>query len=319
MTAALPEPTRDDVLAAADRLRGVANRTPVLTSRTLDESLGARALFKCESFQRGGAFKFRGAYNAISRLDEASRRAGVVAFSSGNHAQAVALTGRILGIPTVIVMPGTAPRAKLDATRGYGAEVVIYDAEAEDREEIAGRIQAERGLALIPPYDHPDIVAGQGTAALELLEDASDLDLLLVPCGGGGLLSGSALAAVGTGCRVVGVEPELADDASRTFRTGTLQRTHNPPTIADGLRTPSLGAVTWPVIREHVHDIVTVPEAAIIEAMRFYWSRMKLVVEPSGAVSLAALLTLPGLREAGRVGVIISGGNVDAALACSLL
>lgn len=319
MTAALREPTRADVLAAADRLRGVANRTPVLTSRSLDESLGTRALFKCESFQRGGAFKFRGAYNAISRLDETSREAGVVAFSSGNHAQAVALTGRILGMPTVIVMPGNAPRAKLDATRGYGAEVVLYDPEDEDREEIAGRIRAERGLALIPPYDHPDIVAGQGTAALELLEGAPDLDLLLVPCGGGGLLSGSALAAVGTGCRVVGVEPEVADDAARTFRTGTLQRTHNPPTIADGLRTPSLGAVTWPVIREHVHDIVTVPEDAIVEAMRFYWSRMKLVVEPSGAVSLAALLTLPGLREARRVGLIISGGNVDPAIACSLL
>ena len=312
-------PTRADVLAAATRLDGVANRTPVLTSRTLDDSLGTRALFKCESFQRGGAFKFRGAYNAISRLDEAARRAGVVAFSSGNHAQAVALTGRLLAIPAVIVMPGNAPLAKLEATRGYGAEVVIYDPETEDREEIATRIAAERGMSLIPPYDHPHVAAGQGTAALELLEDAPYLELLLVPCGGGGLLSGSALAAQGTGCRVIGVEPEVADDAARTFRSGTIQTTRNPPTIADGLRTPSLGAVTWPVIRENVHDMVTVTEESIVQAMRFYWSRMKLVVEPSGAVSLAALLTLPALREARGVGVIISGGNVDPAVAARLL
>lgn len=312
-------PTRSDVLAAATRLDGVANRTPVLTSRTLDDSVGTRALFKCESFQRGGAFKFRGAYNAISRLDEAARRAGVVAFSSGNHAQAVALTGRILAIPTVIVMPGNAPLAKLEATRGYGAEVVIYDPDTEDREEIAARIAADRGMSLIPPYDHPHVAAGQGTAALELLEDAPYLELLLVPCGGGGLLSGSALAAQGTGCRVIGVEPEVADDATRTFRSGTVQTTRNPPTIADGLRTPSLGGVTWPVIRENVHDMVTVTEDSIVEAMRFYWSRMKLVVEPSGAVSLAALLTLPALREARGVGVIISGGNVDPAVAARLL
>lgn len=315
----LPPPERADVVAAAERLRGVANRTPVLTSRTLDESLRSRVFVKCESFQRGGAFKFRGAYNAISRLGAAERRAGVIAFSSGNHAQAVALTGRILGVPTTIVMPADAPVAKLEATRGYGAEVVTYDPMSEDREAIARRIRDARGLSLIPPYDHPWIVAGQGTAALELLDEVPELDLLLVPCGGGGLLSGSALAASGSGCRVVGVEPELADDAARTFRAGAIQRVRNPPTIADGLRTPSLGAVTWPVIRDHVSDIVTVTEEAIGEAMRFYWSRMKLVVEPSGAVPLAALLTIPALAEARRIGVLISGGNVDPALACSVL
>lgn len=312
-------PTRGDVLAAADRLDGVAHRTPVLTSSTVDRLVGAKVFFKCESFQRGGAFKFRGAYNAISRLDHESRRAGVVAFSSGNHAQAVALTSKLLGIRATIVMPLNAPRAKLDATREYGAEVVTYDPDADDREEIAARLRAERGLTLIPPYDHPDIIAGQGTAALELLQDHGPLDLILAPCGGGGLLSGTALAASESGCRVVGVEPELADDAARTFRSGTIQRIRNPPTIADGLRTPSLGAITWPVIRERVHDIVTVGESEIVAAMRLHWSRMKLVVEPSGAVPLAALLHGGSLRGPERIGIIISGGNVDPALACSVL
>lgn len=312
-------PTRSDVLSAADRLDGIAHRTPILTSSTVDRLVGAQVFFKCESFQRGGAFKFRGAYNAISRLDDASRRAGVVAFSSGNHAQAVALTSKLLGIRATIVMPVNAPRAKLDATREYGAEVVTYDPDADDREEIAARLRAERGLTLIPPYDHPDIIAGQGTAALELLQDRGPLDLILAPCGGGGLLSGTALAASEAGCRVVGVEPELADDAARTFRSGAIQRIRNPPTIADGLRTPSLGAITWPLIRERVHDIVTVAESEIVAAMRLHWTRMKLVVEPSGAVPLAALLHDESLRGAGRIGVIISGGNVDPALACSVL
>ena len=318
--AAMREPTAEDVREAAARLRGVANRTPVLTSRTLNQRVGAEVFVKAENFQRGGAFKFRGAYNAISRLPEAERARGVLTFSSGNHAQAVALTGRLLGVPTAIVMPDNAPRAKRDATRGYGAEVIEYDPEQTTREELANRLREERGMALIPPYDHPDVVAGQGTAALELLEEVGGVDLLLAPCGGGGLLGGTALAATGfAGCRVVGVEPELADDATRSFRTGTLQRVHNPPTIADGLRTPALGAVTWPLVRRHVAEMVTVTEAQIVEAMRFYWERMKLVVEPSGAVALAGLLSHAALREAGRVGVVISGGNVDLGFACTLL
>ena len=314
-------PTFASVRDAAERLRGVAHRTPVLTSRTLDERAGARVFLKCESFQRGGAFKFRGAYNAVSRLGEEERRAGVLTFSSGNHAQAVALTGRILGVRTAVVMPENAPAAKVEATRGYGAEVILYDPAAASREEVAARLREERGMTLVPPYDHPDVVAGQGTAALELFEEAGPLDVLLAPCGGGGLLSGSALAARGAapGCRVVGVEPETADDATRSFRTGELHRVHNPPTIADGLRTPSLGAVTFPLVRAHVDEMRTVAEAEIVEAMRFLWTRMKLVVEPSGAVPVAALLAgIPELRGA-RVGVIVSGGNVDLAAACALL
>jgi threonine dehydratase len=321
MTQSTPRlPRLDDVREAAKRLKGVANRTPVMRSRTLDERVGCEVLVKCENFQRGGAFKFRGAYNAISRLTPEERARGVLTYSSGNHAQAVALTGRLLGVSTTIVMPSDAPRAKLEATRGYGAEVVEYDPATSDRQEIAGGIAAERGCTVIPPYDHPDVVAGQGTAALELLEEVGALELLLVPCGGGGLLSGSALAATSVaGCRVVGVEPELADDATRSYRSGTLQRTSNPPTIADGLRTPSLGEVTWPLIQRHVSDMVTVTEAAIVEAMRFYWTRMKLVVEPSGAVALAALLSGSVMRARGRVGVVVSGGNVDLATACALL
>jgi threonine dehydratase len=314
-------PTATDVLDAARRLHGVAHRTPVMRSRTLDERVGARVYVKCENFQRGGAFKFRGAYNAISRLTEEERRRGVLTFSSGNHAQAVALVGRLLGVATTIVMPSNAPRAKLDATRGYGAEVVEYEPEETSREELARALQAERGMTLIPPYDHPDVVAGQGTTALELLEETGPLDLLLLPCGGGGLLSGSALAAaeLAPDCRVMGVEPELADDAARSFTTGTLQRVSNPPTIADGLRTPSMGAVTWPVVRERVAGFVTVAEAEIVDAMRFYWTRMKLVVEPSGAVPLAALLHHRAEAPGERVGVVISGGNVDLAAACALL
>lgn len=313
-------PSLESVRAAARRLEGIAHRTPVMRSRTLETTVGGPVFVKCESLQRTGSFKFRGAYNAISRLEPDARRRGVLAFSSGNHAQAVALAGRLLGAPTTIVMPTNAPSAKLEATRGYGAEIILYDPDETVREELAGRIRDERGMALIPPYDHPDVVAGQGTAALELLEETGGLDLLIVPCGGGGLLSGTALAATGSpGCRVMGAEPELADDAARTFHSGTLQRVHNPPTIADGLRTPSLGRVTWPLIREHVADIVTVSEAEIVEAMRFYWTRMKLVVEPSGAVALAALLGRVPPVAGRRVGIVVSGGNVDLAVACALL
>ena len=313
-------PGLDSVRAAAKRLSGTAHRTPVLRSRTLDELVGSEVFVKCESLQRTGSFKFRGAYNAISRLDPRERGRGVLTFSSGNHAQAIALAGRLLGVPTAIVMPTSAPRAKLEATKGYGAEVILYDPDETVREELAGRLREERGLALIPPYDHPDVVSGQGTAALELLEDVPGIEMVVAPCGGGGLLSGTALAATSApGCRVVGAEPELADDAVRTFRSGTLQTVRNPPTIADGLRTPSLGKVTWPVIRAHVAEMVTVSEDEIVEAMRFYWTRMKLVVEPSGAVALAALLHRTELAGQGRTGVIISGGNVDLATACALL
>ena len=315
-----PEPTLATVRRAAERLQGVANRTPVLTSRTLDGRSGARVFLKCENLQRAGAFKFRGAYNAIAALTPAERGRGVLTFSSGNHAQAVALVGRLTGTRTLVVMPRNAPASKLEATRGYGAEVILYEPAETTREALASRIGEETGMTLVPPYDHAEVVAGQGTAALELLDETGPLDLLVVPCGGGGLLSGTALAATTCpGCRVVGVEPELADDATRSFRSGELQSVLDPATIADGLRTPSLGVVTWPLVRRHVSDMVTVKEEEIVEAMRFLWTRMKLVVEPSGAVGLAGLIErgLAGSNE--RVGVLLSGGNVDLSLACRLL
>ena len=301
------------LLDARRLLAGVAHRTPVVTSRTLDERMGARVFLKCENLQRMGAFKFRGAYNAIARLSEDSRRRGVIAYSSGNHAQAVALSGRLLGAPVTIVMPSTAPRAKLEATRGYGAEIVHYDTLGEGREALAERLAAERDLTLIPPFDHPDVIAGQGTAAAELFEEAGALDLLLVPVGGGGLVSGSALAASfhAPGCRVVGVEPEAGDDGVRSFRSGRLERIEPWPTIADGARTPALGEITFALIRRHVADMTSVPDAALIEAMRFLWERTKLVVEPTGALGLAALLEYRVVAEGKRVGVILSGGNVD--------
>jgi threonine dehydratase len=315
-----PLPTLESVRAAARRLAGVANRTPVVTSRTLNERLGAELFLKCENLQRAGAFKFRGAYNAIASLPETDRRRGVLTFSSGNHAQAVALVGRLLGIATTIVMPHDAPRSKLAATRGYGAEVILYEPEETTREALAERLREERGMSVVPPYDHPEVVAGQGTAALELLEEVGPLDVIVAPCGGGGLLSGSALAATGSpGCRVVGVEPELADDATRSFHSGTLQSVRNPPTVADGLRTPSLGKVTWPLVRTHVSDMVTVSEGEIVAAMHFLWTRAKLVVEPSGAVALAGVLSRGVVRPGERAGVLLSGGNVDLSLACALL
>jgi len=314
-------PTFDDVRAAAERLAGVVHRTPVLGSRTLAERAGADAvLLKCESLQRVGAFKFRGGYNTLSRLSPAERERGVLAFSSGNHAQAVALAGRLLGIATTIVMPRDAPAVKLAATRGYGAAVVEYDADEAGREQVAARLQGESGAVIVPPYDHPHVIAGQGTAALELLEEAGDLDWLLVPCGGGGLLSGSALAvrALAPSCKVVGVEPERADDATRSFRSGELVTIERPDTIADGTRTPSLGKLTFPLVLRHVDDMVTVSEEAIAEAVRFLFERIKLVVEPSGALPVAALLS-GAVEVAGRVGVVLSGGNVDAATFAALL
>jgi threonine dehydratase len=313
-------PTAAGVRAAAGRLRGAANVTPVMRSRTLDEMTGAAVMLKCENFQRAGAFKFRGAYNAVSQLTDEERARGVLAYSSGNHAQAVALTGRLLGVKTAVVMPMDAPAPKIAGTRGYGAEVILYDRTGRSREEIAAELQQERGMTLIPPYDHPGVIAGQGTAALEMIGETGPLDVVMTPCGGGGLLSGSALAAkdASPGCRVIGVEPELADDATRSFRTGVLATVHNPPTIADGLRTPALGRYTFPLVRQNVDEMRTVGEAQIVEAMRFLWTRMKLVVEPSGAVPVAALLADPEGFRGKRVGIVVSGGNVDLASACEL-
>jgi threonine dehydratase len=305
--------TYDDVAEAADRLQGIANRTPVMTSRALDERLGARLFLKCESFQRMGAFKFRGAYNAISRLTADERRRGVITYSSGNHAQAVALASRLLGTTATVVMPADAPPAKRRATEGYGARVVGYEPAKENREEVARRLQAESDQVLIPPFDHPHVIAGQGTAAKELFEEVGALDLLLVPCGGGGLLSGSALAArrLNPRGRVVGVEPELGDDATRSFKTGTLQTVHNPRTIADGARTPSLGQITFPLVRANVDDMVTVSDDQLLDVLRFVWERMKLVVEPTGALGIAAAWAGKIDAAGKRVGVIVSGGNAD--------
>ena len=306
-------PTYADVEAAAARLRGTAHRTPVFTSRTVDARTQATVFFKGEHLQRAGAFKFRGAYNALRRLPAAQQRRGVLTYSSGNHAQALALAGRLLNVPTTIIMPDDAPAVKRAATAGYGAEIVLYDRNEITREELARRLSEERGLPIIPPYDHPDVIAGQGTAARELLEEVEAPDLLLVPCGGGGLLSGSALAAraMAASCRVVGVEPERADDATRSFRSGTLQTVHNPDTLADGARTPSLGSYTFPLVLQHVDDMVTVSEDALLQAMFFLWERLKLVVEPTGALAAAALLDGRIDATGRRVGIVLSGGNVD--------
>jgi len=310
--------TYDDVVRAAERLAGVAHRTPVATSRTLDERLGARLFLKCENLQRAGAFKFRGAYNAIARLTAEERARGVLTYSSGNHAQAIALASRLLGTRATIVMPRNAPVAKRRATEGYGARIVDYDPVTEKREDVAERLRAEGDPVLVPPYDHEDVIAGQGTAAKELFEDAGDMDVLLVCCGGGGLLSGSALAAraLSPRCRVIGVEPEAADDATRSFRTGVLQTVSNPPTIADGARTPSLGKLTFPLVRANVDDMATVSDDDLVHTMRFVWERMKLVVEPTGVLGLAAAFRGRVDAAGRRVGVILSGGNVD--LACAL-
>jgi len=310
----------EKILAAKKRLHGHANVTPVHTSRTLNQLLGAEVYLKCENFQRIGAFKFRGAFNSISQLSDAEKARGVLTYSSGNHAQAVALVGRLLNVQTTIIMPDNAPATKRAATEGYGATIIEYDPAEQSREAIAKKLEAEHGYTLIPPYDHIDVVAGQGTAALELFEEVGDLDMLLTPCGGGGLLSGSAIAARGMspGCRVIGIEPELADDATKSFHTKELHTVHNPPTIADGTRTPSLGKITFPLVLEYVDDMKTVSEEAIIEAVKFLFYRMKLVVEPSGALGLAALLSKVVVAE-GKVGIIISGGNIDAATTTKIL
>ena len=311
----------DDVAAAHERIRAHARHTPVLSSATIDAMTGASAHFKCENFQRMGAFKFRGAFNALSQLSPEAKRRGVVAYSSGNHAQAVALAGRMLGVPATIVMPKDAPRVKLEATRGYGAEIVTYDEKTESREALATRLASERGLAVIPPYDHPHIAAGQGTVAKELIEDAGPLDVLLVPCGGGGLLSGCAVATMHLApcCRVIGVEPAAGDDATRSFRTKTLQTVSNPDTIADGARTPSLGRVTFPLVLHYVDDMLTVTDDELLRAMFFLWERMKIVVEPTGALAAAALLEKRIDAQGLRVGVVLSGGNVDLVWAAGKL
>ena len=308
----------DDVRAAADRLAGVAHRTPVLTSRTADALCGGQVFFKCENLQRMGAFKFRGAYNALAQFDAAQRRAGVIAFSSGNHAQAIALSARLLGMPSVIVMPSDAPPIKLAATRAYqhdqpGSEVVLYDRYTENREAIGQRIAQLRGMTLIPPYDHPHVMAGQGTAALELIEQAGPIDVLVVCVGGGGLVSGCAVAATHLlpGIAVHGVEPAAGNDTQQSLARGEIVKIDVPQTIADGAQTQSSGALTFPIIRARVRSVVTVTDAQLVATMRFMAERMKLVVEPTGCLAAAAVLEGALDVRARRVGVILSGGNVD--------
>ncbi len=307
--------TYADVAAAQERLAGVAHRTPVLRSSTADEIAGAKLFFKCENFQRMGAFKFRGAYNALAQLSKEQGEKGVVAYSSGNHAQGVALAAKLLSMPAAIVMPSDAPAVKVAATRGYGAEVVSYGRYQEDREVIGKRLAAERGMTLIPPYNHPHVMAGQGTAANELVQEVPDLDVLLVCLGGGGLISGCAVAAkqLNPKIRVIGVEPEAGNDVQQSFRSGKIVKIDTPKTIADGAQTQAVGDLTFAVIQALVDDIVTVSDAQLVDAMRFAASRMKMVVEPTGALAMAAAMS-GGLALAGkRIGVIISGGNVDIA------
>ena len=312
-------PNYDDVAAAARRLEGHAHRTPVLRSRTVDEALGASVFFKCENFQRMGAFKFRGAFNALSRFDARQRQAGVVAFSSGNHAQAVALAARLLGMPASIVMPHDAPAQKVAATQGYGGKVVFYDRYTEDREAIGARLAEQQGMTLVPPYDHADVIAGQGTAAKELLDEVGPLDALYVCLGGGGLLSGSALAAraLSPQTKLYGVEPEAGNDGQQSFRSGAIVHIATPKTIADGAQTQHLGKITFEIIRRDVDDILTASDAELVEAMRFFAERMKIVVEPTGCLGFAAARRQA--QRGQRIGVIVSGGNVDMQRFAALL
>lgn len=309
--ATLQTPGYEDVKAAAARLQGHAHRTPVMRSRTADAATGAQLFFKCENFQRMGAFKFRGAFNALSCFSPEQRRAGVAAFSSGNHAQAIALAAQMLGIPATILMPTDAPAMKVAATRGYGGEVVLYDRYKEDREVLAKKLAEERGMTLIPPYDHPHVIAGQGTAAHELLEETGPLDALYVCLGGGGLLSGSALSAraLSPACKIYGVEPEAGNDGQQSLRAGHIVHIDTPRTIADGAQTQHLGEHTFAIIRRDVDDIYTATDAELVDAMRFFAERMKMLVEPTGCLAFAAArrLAQPGQR----IGVIVSGGNVD--------
>ena len=303
----------DKIISASARLKGIAHTTPVFTSATLNELVNAEVYLKCENFQKVGAFKFRGAYNAVSQLDEKQKSKGVITYSSGNHAQALALVCKMLKIKAHIVMPSNAPVIKINATKNYGADIIEYDPDKTVREELALELIVKKGYTLIPPFDHENIIAGQGTAAKELFEEAGKLDYLLVPCGGGGLLSGSAISSknLSPSCKVIGIEPEVADDAVKSFYTKTLHTVKNPPTIADGTRTASLGKITFPLVLKYVDEMNTVSEINIIDAVRFLFFRMKLVVEPSGALGIAALLSRKVVSH-GKVGVIISGGNIDA-------
>ncbi|CFQ75242.1 threo-3-hydroxy-L-aspartate ammonia-lyase [Yersinia enterocolitica] len=303
----------DDIVQAHQRITGVALKTPVLTSSTANEQTGAQLFFKCENFQHMGAFKFRGAYNALVKLSPQQQAKGVIAFSSGNHAQAIALSARKLGIRAVIVMPKDSPAVKIAATRGYGGEVVLYDRYLEDREAISNKLAQEQGLTLIPPYDYPDVMAGQGTAAKELFEEVGELDVLLVPLGGGGLLSGCATVAKALypNCQVIGVEPAAGNDGQQSFRSGKIVKIETPVTIADGAQTPALGHYTFPVIQERVDNILTATDDQLISAMKFFTSRMKIVVEPTGCLGAAVAFGDQLELRGKRVGVIISGGNVD--------
>ncbi|MFN9471462.1 threo-3-hydroxy-L-aspartate ammonia-lyase [Acidovorax sp.] len=313
--ASLPPPTYADVVSAAQRLAGVAHHTHVLRSNMADALLGTQVFFKCENQQRTGSFKFRGAYNTLAQFSDEQRERGVLAFSAGNHAQAIALSARLLDMPALIVMPEDAPATKMAATREYGAQVVTYDRYTEDREAISQKLAEERGMTLVPPFDHPHVIAGEGTAAKEFLEEVPDLDYLFVCVGGGGLLAGSLLAAeaLAPGCRVVGVEPEAGNDGQQSFRTGQLVQIPTPHTIADGAQARSLGQITFPIIQRLAEDIVTATDEQLVEALRFFAERMKLVVEPTGALAFA------GARHGGvdvrgaKVGILISGGNVDLA------
>lgn len=308
-------PSYEDVAAAARRIEGHAHRTPVLRSATADRLVGANLFFKCENFQRMGAFKFRGAFNSLARFTPEQRRGGVIAFSSGNHAQAIALAAKLLGMPAVIVMPLDAPAAKMEATRGYGAEVVTYDRYTQDREVLSKEIAAQRGMTLIPPYDHADVIAGQGTAAKELIEEVGELDLLFTPLGGGGLLSGSALAAraLSPNCRIYGVEPEAGNDGQQSFRQGKIVDIPVPKTIADGAQTQHLGQLTFAVIKRDATDVLTATDDQLVQCMRFFAERMKMIVEPTGCLGFAGA-RWGGADIAGkRVGIVISGGNVDLA------
>lgn len=305
--------TYNDIAAASQTLEGIVHHTPVLTSRQADEKAAARIFFKCENFQRGGAFKFRGAYNAISRLSEDQKRQGVIAYSAGNHAQAMALAGQLLEVPVTIVMPADAPAQKTSATKGYGAEVIFYDRHTESREEISKQLANKRGLTLVPPFDYPDVIAGQGTATKELIEEVGQLDYLFVPIGGGGLIAGSAIAAahLSPGCAIIGVEPETGNDASQSLHSGKIVKIPVPKTIADGAQTQCIGELTFPIIREMVQDIVTVNDNQLREQMRFFAERMKIIVEPTGCLGAAAIFNRIIDVSNKRVGVILSGGNMD--------
>ncbi|WP_339226963.1 threo-3-hydroxy-L-aspartate ammonia-lyase [Oceanobacillus sp. FSL K6-2867] len=303
----------EKILKAAERLEGIVHKTPVMTSTLLNEITGNQIYLKCENFQRVGAFKFRGAYNAISSLSPEIRKKGIVVFSSGNHAMATALTCKILNVPATVIMPEDAPMVKVAATKGYGATVISYNRNSESREKIAEELVEQYGYTLIPPFDAEEILAGQGTVAKELIEEAGELDYLFVPCGGGGLLSGCAVSTkhLLPKCKVIGVEPCLSDDATISFKTGVLHRAESANSIADGLNTPSLGKITFPLIREYADDFVTVSENEILTTMYYLWTRLKIVAEPSGVVGLAAAFHQKLSLENKKIGVVISGGNVD--------